>query len=49
LRDVLAKKVEKTASAFVDPHFGHLMRLRSRSVIDIVTVYFFRHAPQRKS
>ncbi len=46
---VLAKKEEKTASALVDPHLGHLIRLRPRWVMDIVSVYLFRHPPQRKS
>jgi hypothetical protein len=45
----LAKKEEKTGSAFLDPHFGHLIRFRSRSEMDMVMEYFFRHPPQRKS
>ena len=45
----MAKKEEKTASFLLDPHFGHLIRFRSRSVMDIVSVYFFRHPLQRKS
>ncbi len=49
MREVLAMKGVKICSALLDPHFGHLSRLRSRSVMVMVTVYFFRHAPQRKS
>jgi hypothetical protein len=49
LRDVLAKKGVNTASTRWDPHFGHLIRFRSRSEIDIVNVNFFRQPLQRKS
>jgi hypothetical protein len=49
LREVLAKKDEKTASIRWDPHLGHLIRLRSRSLMDMVNVNFFRQPPQRKS
>ena len=45
----MAKKEEMTASFLLDPHFGHLIRFRSRSEMDIVSVYFFRHPLQRKS
>jgi len=45
----LAKKEEKTDSDLLEPHFGHLIRFRSRSEMDMVIEYFFRHAPQRKS
>ncbi len=48
-REVLAKKEENTGSDLLDPHFGHLIRFRSRSEMDMVSVYFFRHPPQRKS
>jgi hypothetical protein len=49
LRVVLAKKVEKTASALLEPHLGHLMRFRPRSLIVMVAEYFFLQFPQRKS
>jgi hypothetical protein len=49
LREVLAKKDENTASTRWDPHLGHLIRLRSRSLMDMVNVNLFRQPPQRKS
>ena len=49
MREVLAKKDEKTASTRCDPHFGHLMRFRSRSLMDMASENFFRQPPQRKS
>jgi hypothetical protein len=49
LRDVLATKDEKTVSTRCDPHFGHLMRFRSRSLMDMASENFFRQPPQRKS
>ena len=45
----MAKKEVNTGSARCDPHFGHLMRFRARSAIDMVRVYFFLQLPQRKS
>ena len=49
MRDVLAEKDEKTVSTRCDPHFGHLMRFRSRSLMDMTSENFFRQPPQRKS
>jgi hypothetical protein len=49
LREVFAKKPLKTDSALPDPHLGHLMRLRSRSLMVIVNENFFLQPPQRKS
>jgi len=49
LREVLAKKVEKTGSVFAEAHFGHLIRLRLRSAMPIVNEDFFLHSLQRKS
>ena len=49
MREVLAKKDEKTVSTRCDPHFGHLMRVRSRSLMDMASENFFRQPPQRKS
>jgi hypothetical protein len=49
LRDVLAKKEEKTVSTRCDPHFGHLMRFRSRWLMDMASENFFRQPLQRKS
>jgi len=43
LREVLAKKVEKTGSGFPALHLGHLGRVRSRSLIPIVSVNFLLH------
>src|SRR3989304_63254 len=43
LREVLAKKDEKTASGLALPHLGHLMRLRLRSPMVIVSENFFLH------
>jgi hypothetical protein len=45
----LAKNGEKTGSALREPHLGHVIRFRSRSVMDMLSVYFFLQAPQRKS
>jgi hypothetical protein len=49
LRDVLTEKDEKTVSTRCDPHFGHLMRFRSRSLMDMASENLFRQPPQRKS
>jgi hypothetical protein len=49
LREVLAKKLENTGSTRLDPHLGHVIRLRSRSLMDMVSVNLFPQPPQRKS
>jgi hypothetical protein len=48
-RDVLANNGENTGSTLIDAHFGHLIRLRSRSVIPMISENVFWQVLQRKS
>ncbi len=48
-RAVLAKNGENTGSIFVELHFGHLIRLRSRSVMAMVNENIFLQLLQRNS
>ncbi len=49
MREVFAKKLEKTGSAFALLHLGHLIRLRERSLMRIVSENRLPHPPHRKS
>ena len=49
LREVLAKKDEKTGSGFPVLHLGHFSRLFSRSLMPMVTVNFLPHSRHLKS
>ena len=48
-RAVFAMNGENTGSTLTEAHFGHVIRLRLRSVIPMISENFFLHPLQRNS